>query len=243
MPTKSWRKLFYIVGILTLALFFIGDSYKFTFLWILVIPFLLFALIAVPVALVTSFSQDVGVWFVRFHKFRNKNKGIYTFETIAPSKASVWKFPLKIIALTIAIFYNVLNWTGNLKPAFSDFSVFRVPIDVILISLCIASVVNVTIYILTRTGIMFETYEDKSKINLGRELSGQFNWAVSPTAFLTLGYYIITKSNLVISIPEITDFLWMCAFSAFLSFIVLRKLYFEKMVNDLTSKLKKLLNH
>lgn len=239
MLTTNKRSLFIIAIILVLALFFVGDTYKFTFLWVLVLPFLFLTLSVLPVVLANSFSRDLAILFLKFHRFLNKNKCIYILETIEPGKPSLWKFPLKTVALTLAIFYNFFNRSGNLQIALSDLNFYRNTIDVILVSLCIASVVNVAIFILTRAGLMFANKDDKSKINLGREMSDRFNWALSPTVILSLGYYIATKSNLAVSIPEITIFVSLCSFSAFFSLIILRKWYLEKMVNNLVSQLKK----
>lgn len=211
-------------------------------LWFLAVPFTGTILALMPAGLATMCSPGLTERFAKFHKRRNQDKGSYYYSTVGIKIPSVLKFSLRTTLYAFAIMCNVLSLTGMFETLSENINKTIVSLMMLSIpSLFIASIINVAIYLLTKSGLMFENKEDNSRINLGKELLSRFDWAISPIAFTSLIYPLVTKFHLMtfVLITMMVVFIF-CFYAAFMSYYLLKKFQMNRLTTSVQRRLDRI---
>ena len=210
-------------------------------LWFLEIPFVMTMLAAIPAAISIACSPSFTQRFATLHKWLHQNHGSYMYATIEAKTPSVWKFALRTTLYSFAILCNIFSFTGM----FDTISENTNKVIVLLIALSIpslfaASIINVATYLLTKSGLMFENKEDGSKINLGREMSSNLGWAISPVVFTSLIYPLVTKLQIMSYILLAFVILFaFCFYAAILSYYLLEKFQMNRLMINVKHRLNR----
>ncbi|CUR52812.1 membrane protein of unknown function [Nitrosotalea devaniterrae] len=208
-------------------------------LWFLGIPFAMTMLALIPAAISIECSPGFTQRFATLHKWRHQDHGSYTYATIEAKTPSVLKFSIRTTLYSFAIICNILTWTGMLD-ALSE-NANRVVIIMMLTSvpsLFAASIINVATYLLTKSGLMFENKEDSSRINLGREMSSNLEWAISPFIFTSLIYPLVTKPQIMLYILLAMLILFaFCFYTAIISYYLLKKFQLDRLMVNVKRRL------
>jgi len=202
-------------------------------------PFAFLFFFTIPVGFAIEFSPALAARFVSIHKRWHKERYVYLYRPINSKPPSIWKYALRTAAYQFAIVYTIISYTG-IEEKFYQLN-FIVNITLISIAaLFVANIIHVAIYLLTRAGIMYTDKDDGSIINLGRELAGKLDWAISPFILISFTYSIITKSgNPYYVVTGISTVLVLTLIASAVSFFLLKRVHMDKLIIKLAKKLEK----
>lgn len=188
---------------------------------------------------VMAYSPEFAAKFVRVHKRFYGKKGTYTRLPNNDLVFSIWKSSLRTVLFLFAIIYTVLDWSGTSELILGKSAGVPVILGLGILALIVASIIEVSIYILKRYGQIFENEKDGTKINLGNELHRRLEFIVSPIALISFTRVILTKSfNVEFVVIMILTLVAISFYSTTISFLLLRR---KKMPEKLMAKLERLL--
>jgi hypothetical protein len=198
---------------------------------------LIFAII--PGVAATSFSPELAAKFVKFHMRFYGKKGTYTRLLNDDLKFSIWKSSGRTILFLFAIIYTVLDWSGASEFILRNLNGSVAILALGIMALILASIIEVSIYLLKRYGQIFENKKDGTKINLGNELHRVFEFIASPIALISFTRTILTKSfNVEFTVILMLVLVMVSFYSTMISFLLLRR---KKTLDRLMAKLERLL--
>lgn len=193
----------------------------------------------IPGVAATSFSPELAAKFVKFHMKRYEKKGTYTRLPNDLLGFSIWKSSGRTILFLFAIIYTVLDWSGASEFILRNPSGSLAILALGIMALILASIIEVSIYLLKRYGQIFENKKDGTKINLGNELHRVFEFIVSPIALISFTRTILTKSfNVEFIVIMIFTLVAVSFYSTMISFLLLRR---KKTLDKLMAKLERLI--
>lgn len=219
----------------------IGQTYP--PLQFLIIPHAMTMLALIPIGVAILSSSNFAEKFVRLHKWWHRNNGSYSYATIEVKMQPVWKSALKTTAYSFAIIYNILLWTGTLDTILNNPNKLPVMVVIFMPSLFAALVIHLSIYLLTKSGLMFEDKEDGSRINLGREMTSKLDWAISPILLVSLIYSVVTKPQTMPYVLMMMLVLFMfCYYAAFIGLYILKKYRINQLSIDVKRRLNRVIS-
>lgn len=231
-------KTFWFVAVLG-VLFFIGLIPTYFYLRY---PLAFVVFFTIPCGLAVAYSPALAARFVSFHKKWYKGRYTYSYNQATTKLPSIWKYAIRTTAYQFAIVYTVMSYTGIEEKFYQSNNFFPIIISISILALFCANIIHVAIYLLKRARIMYEDKEDGSKINLGRELAGKLDWAISPIILISFIHSIIIKSgNPYFIIIDILTVLFLTIIASAVSFFFLKNIHLDKLIIKLSEKLKKII--
>lgn len=207
---------------------------------ILQLPFGILIAGAMPGAVAIKFSVPFAVKFTKLHMKIHKKSYSYSWNTHDALDLRTWKFALRNTAYSFAIMYNIVSWTGIENDIFTNGAKLLLLAPIAFFSLFGAIITHVSIFLLTKSKLMYEDSGDGSKVNLGRDLLAKLDWAMSPIALISFGYGIWKNINEQFTLSLIFSIIFIfiiLMYSSFFSFYFLKKVHLDKLMKNLKEKL------
>ena len=196
----------------------------------------------IPGGFAIAYSPALAARFVSLHKKLYKGRYVYSYNQSTTKIPSIWKYAIRTAAYQFAIIYTIISYTGIDEKFYQPHSFVTIITIFSIPALFCANIIHVAIYLLRRANVMYEDKEDGSRINLGRELAGKFDWAISPFILISFAQSIITKSgNPYYVAGGILTVLLLTVIASAVSFFFLKNVHLDKLIIKLAKKLEKII--
>jgi hypothetical protein len=199
----------------------------------------LFILTTLPFVAATSYSPEFAANFIKLHERFHKKKGIY-IKMPSDLRFSIWKSAGRTVVYVFAMIYTILDWSGISETVFGSPGKLVFLVALVLMTLIIASIFEVSIFLLRRYGLIFENKNDGTRINLGEDLHRKLDYIASPIALVSFTHTVLTKSfNLQFVVIMLLTFVAISFYSTTISFLMLRR---KNIPDQMIAKLDRLIN-
>lgn len=232
-------KAFWFVVSITVLFFisFIDEELEY-----LKFPFALTVFAVMPGLFAIQLSVPFAKRFVKLHKIRHKKPFYkYTLSESRPLPPSSLGFSLRNLLYTFAIAFSVMSWTGTLEVFLTDsLNALGGLMSIIMLSLFVGSVLNVSIVLLKYSRIRIENTQEETRNSLGHDMASRFDWTISPILIISFAYSIVTSLNdLSLFVFTILFIAGLCFYSSFFSFYFLKRKHLPRMQDSLIRELNK----
>jgi hypothetical protein len=204
----------------------------------LMIPFTIFMVLMWPAAS-GAFSLYVAKIFDRLHRLiHRKQREDYKFslEDVVELPRT-WRMAVWTTFSTIGIMYAILTGAGYLPESIVDLtSNIGMLVPIYMVSVTIASALNVTIWLLRANGYI--CMGSRAPINMGDSLGNSVSYVIAPSTVISVAVFINSYGAAAGGILTMFVFLSGVAFvSTLVSYKVARKTLFTRLSRDLKTKL------
>lgn len=237
---RHWFAILFLVayGITGLLIAFgYPQYYQYTMLvfFIALVPTILTMILAVP--FVYHLLRIHKLYYTRIHGriFDTTAEYIYKPDTIFPHNPP----RLRTVAIsTVITVFGIISIVVSITGINSSFFKGNAGIDLLIVSLLpaifFAPSINISSWLLTRAGVMFENRSDGMRVNIGNEMRRNLQFIVGPIAiwnFIRAMNDAFHDAGIILSFVLLT--LTVSAPSAVVTILLLRK----KVLKDLSIKL------
>jgi len=207
---------------------------------ILQLPFGILIVGAMPGLFAIKFSIPFSVRFAKIHMKWHKKSHTYNWNELNTKDPSTWKFAIRTSAYSFAIIYNIVSWSRIEEVIFINVNKLILITPIAVFSLLGAIIIHVSIFLLTKSGLMYENIEDGTRMSLGRDLLTRLDWAIGPMALISLGYSVWKNIYEPFTLSFIFSLIFIFViilYSSFFSFYFLKKVHLDKLMKTMREKL------
>lgn len=212
---------------------------------LLLLPYGILVMITLPLAAAVSWSVNIAVLFARLHKklyqihskmFKTTNNVTYTIKKEFEKETSQKNFVFFNTWYCIGTTLLILQQIGINRMQRPD-SIIVMMVPLIMLSIIFISAVNVSVYLMKKRAIMFES-SDGTRVNLGSQLGDVINSSISATQVISFAYVIVQSTAVNAFVATLILSLVICIGSSWFSFFILRRKQMPKLMDKFAKKLQ-----